>query len=398
MKIKRFVAQDMRQALRLVRETLGEEAVILSNKSVEGGVEITAAVDLVANPADDTIDQRIPQVGKQNSKQADTANDAKPSAPQPAIPDNALEDMRREMRNLRRWMQAELSGLSWYDLGQRAPHSQELLARLMALGLGPELARRLSERVSDVDDLEKAWSKALYMLASELRMAETDVIDQGGVVALVGPTGVGKTTTIAKMAARFALRHGHRSVGLITTDSYRIGARDQLQTYARILNVPVRTATTADEMDQALVALAGRRLILVDTAGMASAHERIADQRETLEAAGKALTTLLTLSATTEVAAVQRALRLFSDFQPDACVLTKLDEAASLGGLLSALIQADLPTAFVTDGQRVPEDLQIARAHPLVTRASQLLAENPAELDPGYLALAFGGTSAHVHG
>jgi flagellar biosynthesis protein FlhF len=151
-------------------------------------------------------------------------------------------------------------------------------------------------------------------------------------------------------------------------------------------------------MDQALVALAGRRLILVDTAGMASAHERIADQRETLEAAGKALTTLLTLSATTEVAAVQRALRLFSDFQPDACVLTKLDEAASLGGLLSALIQADLPTAFVTDGQRVPEDLQIARAHPLVTRASQLLAENPAELDPGYLALAFGGTSAHVHG
>jgi flagellar biosynthesis protein FlhF len=398
MKIKRFVAQDMRQALRLVRETLGEEAVILSNKSVEGGVEITAAVDLVENPADDTIDQRIPQVRKQNSKQADTANDAKPSAPQPAIPDNALEDMRREMRNLRRWMQAELSGLSWYDLGQRAPHSQELLARLMALGLGPELARRLSERVSDVDDLEKAWSKALYMLASELRMAETDVIDQGGVVALVGPTGVGKTTTIAKMAARFALRHGHRSVGLITTDSYRIGARDQLQTYARILNVPVRTATTADEMDQALVALAGRRLILVDTAGMASAHERIADQRETLEAAGKALTTLLTLSATTEVAAVQRALRLFSDFQPDACVLTKLDEAASLGGLLSALIQADLPTAFVTDGQRVPEDLQIARAHPLVTRASQLLAENPAELDPGYLALAFGGTSAHVHG
>ena len=398
MKIKRFVAQDMRQALRLVRETLGEEAVILSNKSVDGGVEITAAVDLVANPADDTIDQRIPQVRKQNSKQADTANDAKPSAPQPAIPDNALEDMRREMRNLRRWMQAELSGLSWYDLGQRAPHSQELLARLMALGLGPELARRLSERVSDVDDLEKAWSKALYMLASELRMAEMDVIDQGGVVALVGPTGVGKTTTIAKMAARFALRHGHRSVGLITTDSYRIGARDQLQTYARILNVPVRTATTADEMDQALVALAGRRLILVDTAGMAAAHERIADQRQTLQAAGKALTTLLTLSATTELAAVQRALRLFSDFQPDACVLTKLDEAASLGGLLSALIQADLPTAFVTDGQRVPEDLQIARAHPLVTRASQLLAENPAELDPGYLALAFGGTSPHVHG
>jgi flagellar biosynthesis protein FlhF len=395
MKIKRFVAQDMRQALRLVRETLGEEAVILSNKTVDGGVEITAAIDLVDDTSDDTVDQRIPP----SRAQAAAGERAARSTPQAAEGrEDALEDMRREMRNLRRWMQAELSGLSWYDLGQRAPHSQELLARLMALGLSPELARRLSERVSGIDDLEQAWNKALYTLAGELRMFETEVFERGGVVALVGPTGVGKTTTIAKMAARFALRHGHRSVGLITTDSYRIGARDQLQTYARILNVPVRTATDPDEMDQALVALGDRRLILVDTAGMAAAHERIADQRETLQAAGKALTTLLTLSATTEVAAVQRALRLFQDFRPDACVLTKLDEAASLGGLLSALIQADLPTAFMTDGQRVPEDLQLARAHPLVTRAAQLLAENPAELDPGYLALAFGGASAHVNG
>ncbi len=305
--------------------------------------------------------------------------------------------MRREMQNLRRWMQAELSGLSWYDLGQTAPHSQELLGKLMALGLGPDLARRLSDRVRDIEDLEQAWRKALFLLASEVRIFETDVLDQGGVLALVGPTGVGKTTTIAKMAARFALRHGHRSVALITTDSFRIGARDQLQTYGRILNVPVRTATTPEEMDEALNLLSDRRLILVDTAGMAAAHERIADQRATLEAAGGALTTLLTLSATTEAAAVQRALKLFADFRPEACVLTKIDEAASLGGLLSALIQAGLSTAFVTDGQRVPEDLQIARAHPLVSRAAELLAENPVSVDPGYLALAFGGANAHVN-
>jgi flagellar biosynthesis protein FlhF len=124
-------------------------------------------------------------------------------------------------------MQAELSGLSWYDLGQRAPHSQELLGRLMALGLNAEIARRLSERVSDVEDIEKAWRKALYVLAGELSIFDSDLLEQGGVVALVGPTGVGKTTTIAKMAARFALRHGHRNVALITTDNFRIGARDQ---------------------------------------------------------------------------------------------------------------------------------------------------------------------------
>ncbi len=394
MKIKRFVAQDMRQALRMVREALGEDAVILSNKSVEGGIELTAAVDLVEDITADTIDQRIP-VDEQVSRKAPKGSDAT-SVDQPQA--DALDDMRREMHNLRRWMQAELSGLSWYDLGQRAPHSQELLGRLMALGINAELARRLSERVSDVDDIEKAWHKALFVLAGELSVFESDLLEQGGVVALVGPTGVGKTTTIAKMAARFALRHGHRNVALITTDSFRIGARDQLQTYARILNVPVRTVTSSDEMVEALNTLGDRRLVLVDTAGMAAAHERIADQREILQAAGPGLRTLLTLSATTEAAALQRALRLFADFRPDACVLTKLDEAASLGSLLSALIQSGLATAFITDGQRVPEDLQTARAHPLVTRAAELLAENPMDLDTGYLALAFGGASAHVNG
>ena len=391
MKIKRFVAQDMRQALRMVREALGEDAVIMSNKTVEGGVELTAAVDLVEDDPADTIDQRIPQTAAAPVKPRTAA------ARLPVQNDDALEEMRREMQNLRRWMQAELSGLSWYDLGQRAPHSQELFGRLMALGLDAELARRLSERVGDIEDIEKAWNKALYLFASEVPVRDADLLDEGGVVALVGPTGVGKTTTIAKMAARFALRHGHRSVGLITTDSFRIGARDQLQTYARILNVPVRTATTAQEMDTALNALADRRLVLIDTAGMAAAHERVADQRETLSAAGRSLTTLLTLAATTEAAAVQRALRLFADFRPDACVVTKVDEAASLGGLLCALTQAGLPACFITDGQRVPEDLQAARAHPLVTKAAQLLAENPVGLDAAYMALALGGANINAN-
>ncbi|MCP5305693.1 MAG: flagellar biosynthesis protein FlhF [Chromatiaceae bacterium] len=386
MKIKRFVAQDMRQALRMVREALGEDAVILSNKTIEGGVELTAAVDLADDVQPDTVDHRIPRQSEE------------PVAPAHAPHhQESLEDLRREMHNLRRWMQAELSGLSWYDLGQRSPHSQQLLGQLMALGLGAELARSLAERVRNIEDPAQAWHKALYLLAAEIRVCEADPIEHGGVVALVGPTGVGKTTTIAKIAARFALRHGHRNVALITTDSFRIGARDQLQTYARILNVPVRTATSREEMDTALNMLGDRRLVLIDTAGMAAAHERIVDQRETLAAAGSALTTLLTLSATTEAAAVHRALRLFAEFKPDACVLTKLDEAASLGGVLSALVQAGLSTAFVTDGQRVPEDLQPARAHPLVTRAAELLAENPAALDPGYLALALGGTNIHAH-
>jgi flagellar biosynthesis protein FlhF len=393
MKIKRFVAQDMRQALRMVREALGEEAVILSNKSVDGGVELTAAVDLVEDAVQETVDQRISPAAE--SAHATPGKSAGGRAGLPA--DDALAGMQREMQNLRRWMQAELSGLSWYDLGQRAPHSQALLGRLMALGLHADLARRLAERVGEIEEPEQAWRKALYLLAEQVLIHDGDMLEQGGVVALVGPTGVGKTTTVAKIAARYALRHGHRSVALITTDSFRIGARDQLQTYARILNVPVRTATDPDEMESALNELGERRLVLIDTAGMAAAHERIADQRAMLAAAGHHLTTLLTLSATTEAAAVQRALRLFADFRPDACVLTKLDEAASLGSLISALVQAGLPTALMTDGQRVPEDLQPARAHAMVTRAAELLAENPSDLDPGYLALALGGANSHAN-
>ena len=403
MKIKRFVAPDMRQALRMVRETLGEDAVILSNKSVEEGVELTAAVDLVADELEETgasgpaagprnespRPQRRPPRGTARARVETIAADDE-------VTPRDLRAMREEMHNLRRWLQAELSSMSWYDLGQRSPQARELFQNLMKLGLAADIAEQLVQRVGEEPDLNQAWRKALFFLSGEIGVLEEDLLERGGVVALVGPTGVGKTTTIAKIAARFALRHGHRNIALISTDNFRIGARDQLHTYGRILNVPVRTADDPEVMRDAITSLSDRRLILIDSAGMGADSERFHEQVRTLEAAGPELTTLLTLSATTEGTALEKAIDMFSVTRPDACLLTKLDEAASLGAALSAVIHSGLPLAYVADGQRVPEDLSPARAHPLVERAAELLDNYPIDCDAAYVALSYKGGSRNA--
>jgi len=398
MKIKRFVAQDMRQALRMVREALGEEAVILSNKSVEGGVELTAAVDLVTEqvesqqaPAQAARSRRVAPAPR---PQEERRHNPEPSAAE--VEPDALSEMREEMLNLRRWLQAELSSMSWHDMGQNSPVRQELLQRLMQLGLTPDIARELADRVASIEDLELAWNKALFFLSGEIPVLEQNLLERGGIVALVGPTGVGKTTTIAKMAARYAMRHGHRNVALVTTDNFRIGARDQLQTYGRILNVPVRAVNDAQSMADTIDSLSDRRLILIDTAGMGAADERFAEQVAMLDAAGPSLSTLLTLSATTEAAALEKAISLFSTLGPQACLLTKLDEAASLGASLSSVIHSGLSLAYLADGQRVPEDLTVARSHPLVQRAAELFKEHNMAVDETFAALNHRGTHANV--
>jgi len=398
MKIKRFVAQDMRQALRMVREALGEDAVILSNKSVEGGVELTAAIDLVTEPTEPQ-QAKSPNTSTRRTSPLGMASEERRRQPEPSAADvepDALSEMREEMLNLRRWLQAELSSMSWHDMGQNSPVRQELMQRLMQLGLSPDIARELADRVAGMDDLDMAWHKALFFLSGEIPVMEQNLLERGGIVALVGPTGVGKTTTIAKMAARYAMRHGHRNVALVSTDNFRIGARDQLQTYGRILNVPVCAVNDPQTMADTIESLADRRLVLIDTAGMGADDERFTEQVAMLDAVGPALTTLLALSATTEATALEKAIALFSATRPQACLLTKLDEAASLGASLSAVIHSGLSLAYLADGQRVPEDLSVARSHPLVQRAAELFKEHAVAVDDTFAALNHRGTHANA--
>lgn len=432
MKIKRYFAADMRQAIRKVREEQGPDAVILSNRKVEGGIEIIAAVDydeeLVGQalgqtaapthhpaPAAPRNEARDPGAASPSAspkaaayaaaadsmrETAAPAQDARPAAARPNIhwaQDPAIVAMRREIQELRGLLENQLAHLAWGDLQRRQPVKTELLRRLTDLGLTPALCKLISDQVGPAEDEEQGWRRALGLLAHHLAVTDDDILNTGGVIALVGSTGVGKTTTVAKLAARFALRHGQRSVALITTDCYRIGAHEQLFTYGRILGVPVQVASTHEELQNALRSLSDKRLVLIDTAGMSQRDLRLTEQFTTLLDSGFPLQTYLVLSATTQAGVLEETLQRFGKVALSGCILTKLDEAASLGGVLSTVAKHRMPLAYVGDGQRVPEDLHPARAHNLVSRAVSLMQQAGQDSNDETLAERFGGMAANVH-
>ena len=422
MKIKRFVARDMRSAIAAVRKEIGEDAVILSNKSVDDGVELVAAIDF----DEEQINSRLNNVREQQRKPAQASRQpvsAKPSARtnrrsqleiepdqqhqasgykavsedlQPAVEGTeSIQAMRKEMQALRRMMENGLSDISWREMGDNKPQSREMFRQLVNMGLSSQLAERLMHIAESEESFDQQWQKAMFYLASEISVTRDDITDTGGIVAVVGPTGVGKTTSIAKLAARYCLRHGNRHVALISTDNYRIGAREQLHTYGRILNVPVRTASNADELIETLNIFSEKRFILIDTAGMSHQDTQLSEQLGMLENAGRKVNRYLALSATTELSALRRAIESFAAIKPDALLITKTDEAASLGGILSVVISSGLPLAYYTDGQKVPEDMHVARAKPLVSLASSLAADSSEQYGDSYLACAL--TEARTH-
>jgi flagellar biosynthesis protein FlhF len=219
----------------------------------------------------------------------------------------------------------------------------------------------------------------------------------GGVIAVVGPTGAGKTTTIAKLAARWSMQHGSQDLALVSTDAYRIGAREQLMTYGRILGAPVHAANSGSELARVLDRLKSKRLVLIDTAGMGPRDVRLTEQLAALQLGASRARVLLALPAQGEGHALDEIIRAFARVSPAACIVTKVDEAASLGAVLSTTLRHKLKIAYLCNGQRVPEDLHSAYQRRVwLVRAARKLKEHSPPRGERYYARNFGRAYAHA--
>src|SRR5215472_9782991 len=463
MRIIRYMAPDTRQALRGIREQLGDDAVILSSKRTPEGVELTAAVDFDAarlenaavpvapkpaekpatparvartpaparepliTPPPEADDPAIASVAAQlrapaAAPAARATASARPAAARTAAPVTrapqpppaavaappaatpapapgtspaaaAMDNMNHELRILRRMLETQLGQLAWNERARRTPVVAEMLRELTEMGISQELADRIVEQLPDQDDLANARRFAIAGLSQYLRTAGPRWQDDGGRVALVGATGVGKTTTLAKIAVRWVLRHGARDLALVAADPVRIGAHDQLHSLGQLLGAPVYAPDGFAGLPVLLSQLSRYRLVLIDTPGSSVRDPQLAARLAVLANSASRLESALVLPANGQAGAIEESVRRFAPANPTCCLLTKVDEAASLGGVLSVLIRARLPVACVSGGQRVPEDLQPARALELVSQAVQLAKSTQASEDEDLLRRRFGRTN-----
>ena len=418
MKIKKFIAPDIRRAIKMVRDEQGPDAVIISNRRVDGGVEIVSAIDYdegLFSRLDDDSDINSTQINnnrKDYIKESEV-NDVTYSHPhaaqntnviaqtpqQPATnkDEKLLSEMREELKYLRNIVENRFFDLEWANYSNSNPINAEIIKRLLNCGVSTKLAREVVRELPYTDKLETAWEEAIQKMGARLRLVNEDIVDKGGVIALVGPTGVGKTTTVAKLAARYAMRRGVRHTALITTDNYRVGAHEQLRTYGRLLDMPVRNALNKDELQTHLDDLLDKDLVLIDTAGMSQRDMRISEQLSVLKESKANIKVFLVVAATSQLAGLEETINVFRGINLDGCILTKLDEATSLGPAISAMIEKKLSLAYVSDGQRVPEDLHMARIDKLINQGNFNMNRGKESSIEELMRFSMGRTVSNAH-
>ncbi len=314
----------------------------------------------------------------------------------------AIESMQQEIQQLKSLLEQQMQTPSrkiWVEESSQrkaaAPVGVEgkLIKRFERMGLNDTLIAQLTRGLESDLDIAKAWRITLSKLTDAVPVMSEDYIDRGGMIAFVGPTGVGKTTSIGKLAARYVLQHGSAGLALVTTDTYRIAAHEQLKTFGRILDVPVRVVDENNTLDEVLLSLRGKRLVLIDTAGM-SQHEGPSEaQKAMLTDVSVRLKKLLVLSCSSQRQVLEDAYENYQSIGLNGCVLSKLDESGSLGEALALVVEKALPIAYVTDGQKVPDDIEVAQRNDLVSRAV-ITAQKTLERERARALSATGGSSA----
>jgi flagellar biosynthesis protein FlhF len=306
--------------------------------------------------------------------------------------------MQREIKDLRRLLESELSHISWNDKRLREPLRARVLEDLSSMDIAPDVAARLATLTPRRTNLGDPSNIPMALLLKHLPVVDKLSTVNPGVFALVGPTGAGKTTTIAKLAARWTMRHGSQDLALVSTDAYRIGAREQLMTYARILGASVHSANSGQELARVLEGLKSKKLVLIDTAGMGPRDVRLSEQLTALAQGAVGAQFLLALPAQGEGLALEEIIHAFAQVKPTACIITKVDEAASLGAVISTTLRHKLKIAYLCNGQRVPEDVHSAhhRRVWLVRAAHELTRRAPRPRDDTYFARNFGRATAHA--
>ena len=479
MTVKRFVGATARECLRRVKEELGPDAVVISNKPVGNGVEIVAmtpdGLDALSRqaaapraevprapvastgsappsaaapprqpgPREDDYTVTLssaaarqapataPRAPYATARVAETTGEARgrpgPWAPRPvvtadsrspqeaaaslsAVADPATKpaadslpeaaELRDEMRIIKSLLERQLAGFAWGEMARTTPVRALLLGEMIEAGFSGQLARRLAHDIPEdmnKDDGRK-WLQAAVNRRLRTLPAEADFIDRGGVYAVVGPTGVGKTTTTAKLAARCVVRYGADRLALLTTDGYRIGAQEQLRIYGRILGVPVYVVRDGEDLRRTLADLRDKHMVLIDTVGMSQRDRMVAEQAAMLMRSGE-VNRLLLLNAGCRGDTLDDVVRAYSGEDLAGCIITKVDEATALAPALDCIVRHGLTLSYVANGQRVPEDLHLPNRNYLLHRAFKVAAGDTAHTLRGdEVALAIAPRSSPARG
>ncbi|MFT4652756.1 MAG: flagellar biosynthesis protein FlhF [Patiriisocius sp.] len=495
MKIRRFFGKDMREALKQVKDELGGDAVIMSNKKVANGVELVAAIDPVSAPmatnnlsntatnrpsggtrghhveasrqhvaqkpsasslreiigdsGPDSLQALLEQQESAQAVQRSIYSASQPSAQQPLHTNQAgaqtraqsmqplhysqqpeygntpepraderifrspafvepgsqqspnvpqstqaagivgvkaaltpppsvlepaqLDSIKAELESIKNVLKFQVSGLADERKKRNNPVHHYLHEQLTKMGVSQDLARQFVEFLPYQIDEKQGWKYILNLLSNRLHVGGNDILNQSGVVALVGPTGTGKTTTVAKLAAKFAQKYGPEQVALVTIDTYRIAAFEQLATYGKIIGCAVKKAHNSQELNDILYQMRNKKLVLIDTAGFSQRDARLIDQLTQYEQSlNVEIRKFLVLPAGSQYQVLNQTVKAYRSTDISGCIFTKLDECYSMGEALSVIIENDLSLSYVTDGQRVPEDIKLADSANLTLIAAKL--------------------------